>query len=96
MVFAVVRAITNDFVLVRDTLGTALYFFEYDGMRHILGRLPSGEQGPTPPWLPIHPSLVPFVCGSLAGVTSWALIYPLDVYDKFPRISSSLPNCLPG
>jgi len=23
--------------------------------------------------------LVPFVCGSFAGVTSWALIYPLDV-----------------
>jgi len=61
-------------------LGTALYFLEYDSMRHALGRLPSGEQGPTPPWLPIHASIVPFVCGSLAGVTSWALIYPLDVY----------------
>jgi len=64
---------------IRDTLGTALYFLEYDGMRHLLGRLRSGEQGPTPSWLPIHPSLVPFVCGSLSGVTSWALIYPLDV-----------------
>ncbi|TFK42496.1 mitochondrial carrier domain-containing protein [Crucibulum laeve] len=64
---------------VRDTSGTALYFLEYDGMRHILGRKRSGEQGPTPSWLPIHQSLVPFVCGSLAGVTSWALIYPLDV-----------------
>ncbi|PPQ93286.1 hypothetical protein CVT25_015284 [Psilocybe cyanescens] len=64
---------------VRDTAGTALYFLEYDGMRHLLGRQRSGEQGPTPSWLPIHPSLVPFVCGSLSGVTSWALIYPLDV-----------------
>ncbi|KAG8217858.1 mitochondrial carrier [Butyriboletus roseoflavus] len=64
---------------VRDTAGTALYFFEYDAMRHILGRQRSGEQGPTPPWLPIPVSLIPFVCGSLAGVTSWALIYPLDV-----------------
>jgi len=64
---------------LRDTAGTALYFLEYDGMRHLLGRLPSGEQGPTPPWLPIHASLVPFVCGSLSGVTSWALIYPMDV-----------------
>ncbi|KAI0078199.1 hypothetical protein K474DRAFT_1674351 [Panus rudis PR-1116 ss-1] len=57
----------------------ALYFFEYDGLRHIMGRYPSGEQGPTPTWLPIPESLVPFFCGSLAGVTSWALIYPLDV-----------------
>lgn len=65
--------------LVRDTSGTALYFFEYDAMRHILGRKRSGEQGPTPPWLPIPVSLVPFVCGSIAGVSSWALIYPLDV-----------------
>ncbi|TFY82671.1 hypothetical protein EWM64_g1347 [Hericium alpestre] len=64
---------------VRDTLGTALYFFEYDGFRHMLGRLPSGEQGSIPPWLPIHSSLVPFVCGSFAGVSSWAIIYPLDV-----------------
>ncbi|RDB20958.1 putative mitochondrial carrier C29A3.11c [Hypsizygus marmoreus] len=64
---------------LRDTSGTALYFLEYDGMRHLLGRNRSGEQGPTPPWLPIHQSVVPFFCGSLAGVTSWALIYPLDV-----------------
>ncbi|KZV72923.1 mitochondrial carrier [Peniophora sp. CONT] len=64
---------------MRDTLGTSLYFLEYDSMRHLLGRFPSGEQGPTPPWLPIPASLVPFFCGSLAGVTSWALIYPLDV-----------------
>lgn len=64
---------------VRDTAGTALYFFEYDALRHLLGRQRSGEQGPTPPWLPIPVSLIPFVCGSVAGVTSWALIYPLDV-----------------
>ncbi|KAH9843217.1 mitochondrial carrier [Rhodofomes roseus] len=64
---------------VRDTMGTGLYFFEYDGMRHLMGRLSSGEQGPTPHWMPIPPSVVPFMCGSLAGVTSWALIYPLDV-----------------
>ncbi|KAI0093848.1 mitochondrial carrier [Irpex rosettiformis] len=64
---------------LRDTLGTALYFFEYDGLRHIMGRLPSGEQGSPPPWMPIHTSLIPFMCGSLAGVSSWALIYPVDV-----------------
>ena len=61
-------------------MGTALYFFEYDGFRYIMGRNAAGEQGDTPPWLPIPVSLVPFFCGSLAGVTSWALIYPLDVY----------------
>lgn len=53
---------------VRDTMGTALYFLEYDGMRHLLGRNRLGEQGPTPAWLPIHQSVVPFFCGSLAGV----------------------------
>jgi Mitochondrial carrier protein len=64
---------------VRDMSGTALYFFEYDCMRHLLGRLPNGEQGPTPYWAPLPPSVIPFVCGSLAGVSSWAIIYPLDV-----------------
>ncbi len=66
---------------MRDTLGTALYFAEYDVCRHILGRLPSGLQGPQPAWLPFHvpDSLIPFACGSFAGVSSWAIIYPLDV-----------------
>ncbi|RDX56515.1 mitochondrial carrier [Lentinus brumalis] len=64
---------------IRDTMGTALYFFEYDGFRYIMGRDYNGEQGSTPAWLPIPEGLVPFLCGSLAGVTSWALIYPLDV-----------------
>ena len=65
--------------LLRDTSGTSLYFLEYDGMRHLMGRLPSGEQGPIPSWLPMPSSIVPFFCGSFSGVTSWALIYPLDV-----------------
>ncbi|KIY43600.1 mitochondrial carrier [Fistulina hepatica ATCC 64428] len=64
---------------LRDTTGTMLYFMEYDAMRHVLGRNRAGEQGTPPSWLPIPPSLIPFVCGSLAGVTSWSLIYPLDV-----------------
>lgn len=49
-------------------------------MRYLLGRLPNGEQGPTPYWAPLPHGVIPFVCGSLAGVTSWAVIYPLDVY----------------
>ncbi|EMD38298.1 hypothetical protein CERSUDRAFT_113465 [Gelatoporia subvermispora B] len=64
---------------VRDTLGTSLYFLEYDGLRYLMGRDQLGEQGATPPWLPLPESLIPFMCGSLAGVSSWALIYPLDV-----------------
>jgi len=68
--------------LVRDTTGTALYFLEYDGLRHLLGRQRSGEQGPTPPWLPIHSSIVPFVCGSLAGVsTTLLLCLPCQLVD---------------
>lgn len=66
---------------VRDTCGTSLYFMEYDTMRHLLGRLPSGVQGVQPSWLPfdLPTSVIPFACGSIAGVSSWALIYPLDV-----------------
>jgi hypothetical protein len=81
---------------VRDTLGTALYFAEYDVMRFWFGRkrgndpiASSGKddafsgstQGDLPDWAKgwLPPQLVPFLCGSLAGVTSWALIYPVDV-----------------
>ncbi|KAG0699656.1 hypothetical protein DFH29DRAFT_983430 [Suillus ampliporus] len=49
---------------LRDTTGTAFARESKDQRRA---------------WLPIPTSLIPFVCGSLAGVSSWALIYPLDV-----------------
>lgn len=76
---------------VRDTLGTALYFAEYDVLRFVLGRKTGlgpgqngrgeGEQGDVPDWAKswLPKGLVPFLCGSVAGVTSWALIYPVDV-----------------
>lgn len=79
---------------IRDTSGTALYFAEYDVMRYILGRkrnVDSGggskgkgredEQGEVPEWARswLPKGIIPFVCGSVAGVTSWALIYPVDV-----------------
>nr|XP_019045012.1 hypothetical protein I302_06928 [Kwoniella bestiolae CBS 10118]OCF23942.1 hypothetical protein I302_06928 [Kwoniella bestiolae CBS 10118] len=85
---------------IRDTLGTALYFAEYDVMRYHLGRSKSpsqgGEggdigsgakaeiQGDVPNWAKgiLPKSMIPFVCGSLAGVSSWALIYPVDVSTK--------------
>ncbi|KAF8191876.1 mitochondrial carrier domain-containing protein [Mycena galopus ATCC 62051] len=60
---------------LRDTLGTALYFLEHDGMWRLLGRDRNGEQGATASWLPIHSSLARFVCGSLSGVT-----FPLPIY----------------
>nr|XP_019011750.1 uncharacterized protein I206_03856 [Kwoniella pini CBS 10737]OCF50531.1 hypothetical protein I206_03856 [Kwoniella pini CBS 10737] len=91
---------------IRDTLGTALYFAEYDVMRYYLGRskssisnhrqdlqgqgdIGSGAtseiQGEVPIWARniLPKGLIPFFCGSLAGVTSWALIYPVDLIFSF-------------
>ena len=92
---------------VRDTLGTALYFAEYDVMRFWLGRKRGNDpiasskpgtddkfsgstQGDLPDWAKgwLPPQLVPFLCGSLAGVTSWALIYPVDVSTALHTISN--------
>jgi solute carrier family 25 carnitine/acylcarnitine transporter 20/29 len=86
---------------VRDTLGTALYFAEYDVMRHLLGRKRDGTssregdglvQGDVPDWAKgwLPKGLIPFLCGSLAGVTSWALIYPVDVSHSVFLLPSSL------
>jgi len=52
-------------------------------MRHMLGRSRSGEQGPTPSWFPVHPSLVPFVCGSVSGV--WLLFLFSCSYQLYLR-----------
>ena len=75
--------------LVRDTAGTALYFLEYDGMRHLLGRQRSGEQGPTPSWLPVPASLVPFVCGSVSGVMLHDALHVCRI-DHFGRLLHGL------
>ncbi|OXH28055.1 hypothetical protein J008_04577 [Cryptococcus neoformans] len=78
---------------VRDTLGTALYFAEYDVMRYYLGRQKTNTkedgagrgfghdvQGDVPDWARawLPRQAIPFLCGSVAGVSSWALIYPVD------------------
>ncbi|WRT68691.1 uncharacterized protein IL334_005671 [Kwoniella shivajii] len=90
---------------IRDTLGTALYFAEYDVMRHYLGRSKStytesgnvdrkGDvQGDVPnfaKWLP--KGLIPFLCGSVAGVSSWALIYPVDTKAQQRGLSGLEPR----
>lgn len=58
-------------------------------MRHMLGRKKVERAGKDDElvqenmpdwarsWLP--EGLIPFLCGSLAGVSSWAMIYPVDV-----------------
>ena len=60
---------------VRDTVGTSLYFAEYDTLRWILGRDPkTGLQGKVPDWakkMGIGEGWVAFGAGAFAGVTSW-------------------------
>lgn len=90
---------------IRDTLGTALYFAEYDVMRFYLGRKSGDkrdgqrrgleEQGELPQWAKgwLPKQLVPFMCGSVAGVTSWALIYPVDVSSLHLKRIQPRPMC---
>ena len=58
-------------------------------MRHLLGRQRSGEQGPTPSWLPVPASLVPFVCGSVSGVIVHDKIRVCRI-DQFVRLLHGL------
>jgi len=58
-------------------------------MRHLLGRQRSGEQGPTPSWLPVPASLVPFVCGSVSGVMLHDTIHVCCI-DHFVRLLHGL------
>ncbi|WWD19339.1 hypothetical protein CI109_103798 [Kwoniella shandongensis] len=94
---------------IRDTLGTALYFAEYDVMRYYLGRRTkakgtlldgdvrdgSGDvQGDVPDWAKswLPKGIIPFLCGSVAGVTSWALIYPVDTKAQQRALSGLEPR----
>ncbi|KAH8687831.1 mitochondrial carrier domain-containing protein [Tricladium varicosporioides] len=56
--------------LLRDTLGTAIYFMTYESSKQLLTTY-TGDRSPT------NPVAVLFA-GGLCGVASWALIYPID------------------
>lgn len=70
-----VRSLYTGFRLhaLRDTLGTGLYFGMYDSAQHIIhhSRADLFENVPT--------AVTTFLSGSVAGVSSWALIYPIDL-----------------
>ncbi|GAA5862248.1 hypothetical protein JCM3774_004837 [Rhodotorula dairenensis] len=70
-----VRGLYTGFRLhaLRDTLGTGLYFGMYDSAQHIIHRTRPDlfENVPT--------AVTTFLSGSVAGVSSWALIYPIDL-----------------
>ncbi|KAI9847863.1 MAG: hypothetical protein M1838_000722 [Thelocarpon superellum] len=55
--------------LMRDTLGTAIYFMTYESCKQVLAT--SKGHSPT------HPVAVA-IAGGLCGVVSWACIYPID------------------
>jgi len=56
--------------LLRDTLGTGLYFMTYESSKQLLATY-RGDASPTSP-LPV------VAAGGLCGIVSWALIYPID------------------
>ncbi|KAH8811775.1 mitochondrial carrier domain-containing protein [Xylogone sp. PMI_703] len=56
--------------LLRDTLGTAIYFMTYESSKQLLTTY-RGDQSRTNP-------LAVVIAGGLCGVASWALIYPID------------------
>jgi hypothetical protein len=56
--------------LLRDTLGTAIYFMTYESCKQLLTTF-RGDKSPTNP-------VAVVLAGGLCGVASWALIYPID------------------
>ncbi|CZR53286.1 related to CARNITINE/ACYLCARNITINE TRANSLOCASE [Phialocephala subalpina] len=56
--------------LLRDTLGTAIYFMTYESCKQLLTTF-RGDSSPTNP-------VAVVLAGGLCGVASWALIYPID------------------
>jgi hypothetical protein len=57
-------------MLVRDTLGTAIYFMTYESSKQLLTTY-RGDRSPTNPFAVVF-------AGGFCGIASWALIYPID------------------
>lgn len=56
--------------LLRDTIGTAIYFMTYESAKQALANARGKE--PTTPYAVV-------IAGGLCGIVSWACIYPVDV-----------------
>ncbi|GAA6027068.1 hypothetical protein JCM8097_006085 [Rhodosporidiobolus ruineniae] len=57
---------------LRDTFGTGWYFGMYDSSQHYIRNHPQTFAA-IPSWM------TTFACGSFAGVSSWFVIYPIDL-----------------
>merc|ERR1712098_382254 len=69
--------------LLRDPLGTAIYFMTYESSKQLLTTY-RGDKSPTNPFAVV-------VAGGLCGVASWALIYPIDSAKSIPtKLSNPL------
>ncbi|KAL8725522.1 MAG: hypothetical protein Q9166_007308 [cf. Caloplaca sp. 2 TL-2023] len=58
------------FHILRDTIGTAIYFTTYESVKQLLVKF-QGSNSPTSP-------LSVATAGGLCGLASWACIYPID------------------
>ncbi|EME44818.1 hypothetical protein DOTSEDRAFT_72300 [Dothistroma septosporum NZE10] len=56
--------------LLRDTIGTSIYFMTYESAKQLLGN--ARGKSATSPYAVV-------VAGGLCGIVSWACIYPIDV-----------------
>ncbi|KDN44711.1 mitochondrial carrier [Tilletiaria anomala UBC 951] len=65
--------------IMRDTLGTTLYFGFYDTMRSLVQRHSSGDSNSGPQLFGIPCPVVSFLTGSTAGIASWLIVYPVDL-----------------
>lgn len=56
--------------LLRDTIGTSIYFMSYESVKQLFANARGNEPG--------SPGAV-LIAGGLCGIISWACIYPIDV-----------------
>ncbi|KAN0066481.1 hypothetical protein ACQY0O_000575 [Thecaphora frezii] len=65
--------------MMRDTMGTALYFGFYDTIRSLVSRHSTGDQTTGPQLFGMPGPVVSFLSGSAAGIASWLIVYPVDL-----------------
>ena len=74
-------------ILLRDAPGFAWYFFSYEYLKRYLASLDNQEST-------IRSKLSFSLAGGLAGVSTWALIYPADFLKT--RLQTAKPGCKLG
>ncbi|RKF78164.1 Mitochondrial basic amino acids transporter [Golovinomyces cichoracearum] len=71
---------------LRDSIGYGFYFWTYGLTTHLFSKVSNGDS-------PCEQTYKMIMCGGIAGIATWASVFPLDVIKTRVQTQASFSNC---